>query len=46
MDQAGNVTELEQYGERLADQEVWIEARKVKDRVIAIVQPVDQAQQE
>jgi len=33
-------------GKRLANQEVWIEARKVKDRVIAIVQPVDHAQQE
>jgi hypothetical protein len=31
---------------RLADHEVWIEARKVKDRVLAIVQPVNHAQQE
>lgn len=30
---------------RLADQEVWIEARRVKDRVIAIVQPLDHAQE-
>lgn len=27
-------------GKRLADQEVWVEAKKVKDRVIAIVQPL------
>jgi hypothetical protein len=27
-------------GKRLADQKVWIEARKVKGRVVAIVQPV------
>lgn len=27
-------------GKRLADQEVWIEAKKIKDRVIGIVQPV------
>ncbi|MBN9519468.1 hypothetical protein J0H58_13250 [bacterium] len=27
-------------GKRLADQEVWVEAKKVKGRVVAIVQPV------
>jgi hypothetical protein len=27
-------------GKRLADKEVWIEAKQVKGRVIAIVQPV------
>jgi hypothetical protein len=27
-------------GKRLADQEVWIEAKKVKGRVIAIIQPI------
>jgi hypothetical protein len=31
---------------RLADQEVWIEARRVKNRVIANVQPVDADQDE
>jgi hypothetical protein len=42
-----NLNSWEHSGDkRLADQEVWIEARKVKDRVIAIVQPVDHAQQE
>lgn len=28
-------------GKRLADQDVWVEAKKVKGRVIAIVQPMD-----
>lgn len=32
-------------GKRLADQEVWIEAKKVKGRVVAIVQPVEQARE-
>ncbi len=27
-------------GKRLADREVWVEAKKVKDRVIALVQPM------
>jgi hypothetical protein len=27
-------------GKRLADQQVWIEAKKVRDRVVAIVQPL------
>jgi hypothetical protein len=29
-------------GKRLADQEVWIEAKKLRERVIALVQPMPQ----
>ncbi len=37
-----NLGEWEHFGgKRLAKRDVWIEARRVKERVIAVVQPVD-----